>query len=285
MSRWAILIGLVLLVLIVSLLTGKALGFRSVEVDAAPLPQPAQGFDFGWWDEALGRWVQDGRVDYARVLHEADGLKRFVATLAAFGPNATPERFETEPERLAYYINAYNALALLAVVDNWPIDSVQDVHGWLDPRPGFGFFYALRLPLDGARTNLYELEHGVIRRFADARIHAAINCASNSCPALGARAYTPSALEAQLDRATREFCSKTPHVRIDHEAKQIALSAIFDWYRADFEEHARSLGRPATLQGFIQAFAEPELASELRRAEAEAYEQVFLPYDWALNRL
>ncbi len=281
---WAVLIVLGLVLGATAIVTVKALGLRSVVVDAKPLPQPPEGFDTRWWNDALGRWVQGDRVDYAEVLNDAPDLKRFAATLAEVGPTATPARFQTEQERLSYYINAYNALTLLGVVDNWPISSVQDVRGWLNPRAGFGFFYGLRFFLDGAKTNLYDLENGVIRGFRDARIHAAINCASISCPPLAPHAYDPVALEGQLDLVTRAFCSSPVHVRVDGEAHEIRLSAIFDWYRADFEEHARRLGRPPTVEDFIVAFAEPSVAASLEQAREAGFEVVFQPYDWGLNQ-
>jgi hypothetical protein len=266
-------------------LTVKSLGLRSVTVEAEPIEQPGAGFDYSWWNAALGRWAHPGGVDYDAVRAEEGDLRRFIATLAEIGPRATPERFTTEPERLAYYINAYNALVLFAVVDNWPIDTVHDVRGWLDPRAGFGFFYGLSLPLDGDAVNLYDLENEVIRGFVDARIHAAINCASKSCPTLMPYAFEPVRLDDQLDAVTRAFCSSPPHVRVDVEAKEIQLSAIFEWYQTDFEEHARRLGRTATIVDFILAFAAPEVAAAVERARREGFEVVFQPYDWALNRL
>ena len=281
---WAISLLLVVVLGVTGGLTVKALGLRSVSVDAEPLPLPNDGFDYGWWDRALGRWVHSDGVDYDAVRAEEPTLRRFVATLGTVGPRTAPERFATEPEKLAYYINAYNALVLFAVVDNWPIESVHDVRGWLDPREGFGFFYGLRFPLDGERVNLYDLENGVIRGFVDARIHAAINCASKSCPALAPHAFEPAALDDQLDEVTRAFCSTAPHVVVDEEGSEIRLSAIFDWYRTDFEEHARRLGRPATIEGFITAFASAETTAALERARAAEFEVVYSPYDWALNQ-
>lgn len=269
---------------ITGLVTVRALGLRSLSLSADPLPLPSEGFDYGWWNGALARWVQEGRVDYDAVLSEEGGLRSFVARMGIAGPRSTPERFRTEPERLAYYLNAYNALVLFAVIDNWPIESVHDVHGWLDPRKGFGFFYGLQMPLDGEVTNLYDLENEVIRGFKDARIHAAINCASKSCPALAPHAFEPAILDAQLDAVTRGFCSTAPHVGIDESTKQIQLSAIFDWYRVDFEEHARRLGRPATALDFIETFATPEMAAALSQARSADFEVVFKPYDWTLNR-
>ena len=282
---WAIVILIALVIGVTGVLTVKALGLRTVTVDAEPFEAPARGFDYGWWNAALGRWVHAGGVDYDAVRSEEADLRRFIAMLGKIGPRTTPQRFTTEPDRLAYYVNAYNALVLFAVVDNWPIDTVHDVRGWLDPRAGFGFFYGLQLPLDGGAINLYDLENEVIRGFVDARIHAAINCASKSCPALMPYAFEPARLDDQLDAVTRDFCSNPPHVRVDAEAEEIQLSAIFDWYQTDFEEHARRLGRPATIVDFILAFATPDVAAEVERAQSAGFEVVFQPYDWALNRL
>ncbi len=282
---WAIALFLGVVLLGTGWLTIQALGLRPVAVNAEPMPLPPEGFDYSWWNEALARWVQPEGVDYAAVLEEEGDLRRFVATLGSTGPQSAPGRFSTEPEQLAYYLNAYNALTLFGVVDNWPVQSVHDVRGWLDPRAGFGFFYGLQFPLDGAETNLYELENAVIRGYLDARIHAAINCASKSCPALAPYAFEAATLDEQLDVVTRAFCSNAPHVVIDEDAQQIRLSAIFDWYKADFEEHARRLGRPATVEDFIAAFADPATAEALERARKAEFELVFEPYDWALNQL
>jgi len=282
---WAIVLLIAVVIGAAGLLTVKALGLRSVRVEGKPMAQPPRGFDYTWWNTALARWVRDGRVDYHTVVLDEQDLRRFVATLGTTGPKTTPDRFATEPERLAYYINAYNALVMLGVVDNWPITSVQDVQGWLDPRAGFGFFYGLRFPLDGGEISLYALENQVIRGFLDARIHAAINCASKSCPSLAAHAFEGATLDDQLDEVTRDFCSREPHVHVDTEAQEIQLSAIFQWYRADFEEHARRLGRPATILDFIIAFAAPDVSSELERARDADFEVVFRPYDWTLNAI
>ena len=154
---WAIALLIALVVGMAAILTIKALGMRSVGVDEEPFPQAAGGFDYSWWNASLGSWVQPGGVDYDAVRADELELRRFIATLGTIGPRVTPERFTTDAERLSYYVNAYNALVLFGVVDNWPIDTVHDVHGWLDPRAGFGSFYGLRFPLDGAEINLYEL--------------------------------------------------------------------------------------------------------------------------------
>ena len=285
MRRWTIIVVLGLILGGAAIVTLQALGIRTVVVDAKPSPQTGDGFDWDGWDQSLSRWVRGSRVDYDSVLRDRKDLRQLAATLAAYGPKETPKRFATTEERLAYYINAYNALVLLGVVENWPIKSVFDVHGWLEPKAGFGFFYGLRFLLDGGRVNLYDLENGVIRGFGDARIHAAINCASVSCPPLAPYAFRATKLDGQLDEVTRAFCSSPVYVRVDPDARKIELSAIFDWYRTDFEEHARRLGQPPTVLGFVKAFASPEVRSKVEKGEAAGFETSFLPYNWALNSL
>lgn len=282
--RWTILAVMLLVLVVTGFISVRALGLRELEPDAEPFPQPESELDYTWWNGALGRWVVGKSVSYDAVLRERADLRRFVATLAAIGPSTSPARFETEPSRLAYYINAYNALVLFGVIENWPIDTVQDVQGWLNPRDGFGFFYGLRFPLDGRTVNLYDLENETIRAFGDARIHAAINCASRSCPPLMGYAFEPPTLDGQLDEVTRRFVSDPMQVEVDHARNEIRLSAIFDWYRVDFEEHARRLGRQATVLDFIGAFASEDLRATLGRARSDEYEVVFRPYDWLLNR-
>lgn len=261
----------------------KLLGVRTISV---PHPEGSSAeVNYAQWGDALKDWVVGDGVDYKRVLEEAARLHEFAGQLATTGPSTSPERFAPDSEKLAYYINAYNAFTLLGVTENWPIDSVQAVRGWVEPKAGFGFFYGLRFEMDGRRINLYDLENEVIRGFGDARIHAAINCASKSCPALQPFAFTPSGLEAQLDQVTREFCSSSKHVRIDREARVIELSAIFEWYQIDFVDHAGRLGADKTVTGFISHFARPPIPEMLEFALAEGFDLRTMPYDWALNHM
>ncbi len=235
-------------------------------------------------DALYGEVVRDGGVDYRRLVASPSALGPITATFVAMGPSITPERFASDDERLAWYINAYNALTLAGVVTHWPITTVHDVHGWIRVKAGFGFFGAMRFRLDGRTTSLYQLEHDVLRDgFGDARIHAAINCASRSCPALTARAYRPETLDAQLDAVSRVFASHAPHVVVDNGARQIRLSAIYDWFAEDFVTDAREAGWGGEVLDWIEAFALPDVAASLRAARTAGYEVVYVDYDWSLN--
>lgn len=258
------------------------LGFESVHAEAEPLP-PQQTWET--LDAVLASSVgPDGRVDYTSLAESPGQLRAIAATLAVWGPRTTPEDFASDDETLAYYINAYNVLTLLGVVSKWPIATVHDVHGRLNPKDGFGFFFGLSFLLDGARLNLYKLENSVMRpHFGDARFHAAINCASAACPSLRAEAYRGPRLNAQLAAAAEEFASRAPHAEIDAEARTIRLSMIYSWYAGDFEAHALEESHGDGVLDWVQAHASGPMAVELEAARVEGFAVEYVPYDWALN--
>jgi hypothetical protein len=286
MHRMGLSLGVVIVAGVALYFGGQELlGVHRVTAGAEPLrPVTEQLFEHQAFDELLSGYVRRGRVRYPALVNAPGRLRGYVGTLERYGPRNTPELEWTEARELAYYINAYNALTLLGVVEHWPIDSVHDVRGPIEPTPGFGFFWAQRFTLEEETVHLYELEHErLLERFGDARIHAAINCASASCPPLRDEAYRAPRLDAQLDEQTRAFCSDPQHVRVDEERQVIVLSSIFDWFRSDFEAHAQRIGAGDALYDFIIHYAAENRSEAVRRARRKGYETVFAPYDWSLN--
>ncbi len=251
------------------------LGIRRVPADAEPFDVSA-GFPWAELEKILGTWVgRDGRVDYSGLAAADGDLRRFVATLAEVGPKTRPDLFPTEADAFAWHINAYNAVTLLGIVAHWPNAGVQDIHGPLNPTDGFGFFYGLRFELDGAWTNTFDLENTAMRPvFNDGRLHAAINCASASCPRLSRNAYVPERLDEQLDRAAAEFVSTKPHVAFDAEARVVRLSRIFEWFPDDFE---------GGVLPWIERYAYPSLKVLANQARVEGWTIEYVDYDWSLN--
>ena len=82
-----------LVIAITGVVTVRILGLRTLSVHAEPMPLSPEGFDYQWWNDALGRWVHDGGVDYDSVVSEQGDLRRFVATLSVAGGGSptTPE--------------------------------------------------------------------------------------------------------------------------------------------------------------------------------------------------
>jgi hypothetical protein len=256
-----------------------------------PLPELAdpggEAFSHEPLDRFLERFVdEDGRVDYPGAAADRGDLERYLAAVAARSPDSHPELFPTEADRLAYWLNGYNAWVLRAVIEYYPIESVRDV-----PKPralllgGLArFFVGQKVTLGGDRMSLYHLENGIVReRFAEPRIHFALNCASRSCPRLPTEAFDAMSLERQLGLETRRFIGEARNVRVDSSAREVWLSAIFDWYESDFTSWLAGAHpeRPATLLSYVALYAEGGLGEAL--AECADCKVRFFEYDWGLN--
>jgi hypothetical protein len=250
-------------------------------------------FSHTHFERVLERFVdQYGQVDYTALKKNPHDLEQYYLLFATSSPDSHPELFPTEHDKLAYWINAYNAAVIKAVLTQYPIQSVEDVKPpvlfFFLPRKS-GFFLFQRLTFGGTPTSLYYLEHYVIRkRFADPRIHFALNCASGGCPRLPRQAFTAEHLDTQLDQAARQFMTEQRNFSIDHQARTVWLSSIFDWYKKDFVSWYqrnfpdKSLGKDdANLLDYVSLYTSPEQTQELKRAAA--YTLRFVPYDWSLN--
>jgi hypothetical protein len=237
------------------------------------------------WQEFLQGVVENGAVNYAVARERRAELERIVAAYAESGPELTPELFSEPASRFAWYLNAYNALVLYAVLATGVQQSIHEVTVPVVPLPGYGFFYSLYFDFDGERINLYQLEHEVIRgQFVDARLHAALNCASASCPPLQPFAFRAENLEVQLAQVATNMASVAPWMRVDAAAQTVHLSSIYLWYQSDFEAHATAVGAGNTVMHWIRFHTEPELHGLLDQAIAEQWAIVHETYDWSLNQ-
>jgi hypothetical protein len=219
------------------------------------------------WTAILDRSVDAGAVDYASLARDDRELDAYLATLSATCA-ADYERW-TRAERLAFWINAYNAFTVRLVLDHYPIASIRDV-GWL-PLAAFRRKFIPMPELKGGTISLDDIEHRTLRSaFREPRIHFALVCAARSCPALRAEAYRGADLDRQLDDQGRSFLRDAAKNRLDTAAKTLYLSSIFQWFRGDFEE----------THGSLWAFVAPYLGET---ATVPAPRIEFLDYDWRLN--
>lgn len=235
---------------------------------AAPLPGAAAELDVDAWDEFLRTYTRETsdvagvRVDYGGLARDP-GWRPFVASLAAASPPAD------RAGRLAFWIDVYNVLAADVVVRNLPLESIRDAGSLLRP-----VWKREAGRVDGRAVTLDEVEHRILRPLGDPRIHAAIVCASTSCPSLRREAYRAERLDAQLDEAVRGFLAH-PEKGLRVEADRVRLSPIFDWFAEDFAAAGGAL-----------AFARPYLADPVRAALdrlGPAPRIDWFDYDWTLN--
>lgn len=253
-----------------------------------PAGFPDDRFSHDIFERLLSRFVDDGgAVNYAAWNASAEAradLDSYLGAVARFSPDNAPQRFRSDDEAFVYWIQAYNAYVIRAVLEHWPLDSVTDVKAPVEAVRGLGFFYRLRFKFGGRYYSLFAVENDVIRkRHRDARLHFVLNCASDSCPVLRPALPAGPELEETLARAAREFVADESNVAVDHSARTVTLSRIFKWFRKDFINDLRWRGLPAErgLIDYVASVAPDELRQEL--AKATGYEVRFFEYDWGLN--
>lgn len=228
-------------------------------------------------DLAAYQAVLDAHVD-ARSTVDYAGLEASGALEPVVASFATATEPTAAADKAAFWINAYNALTLDLISDSWPLASIRDLDGG-DPWNKRTFTVA------GRAVTLNDIEHKILRPMGDARVHAAVNCASRGCPPLPTRAFTGAALEAQLDAASRAWAATNGAV-VDRAAKRVQLSMIFDWYGEDFLGRADQpvpglKGKQAAAIDFLADHASADLASFLRSGD---YSVSWAPYDWKVNQ-
>ncbi len=228
----------------------------SVPPAVAALPDPAP------FDAVLADRAKNGGFDYRGATGQ--DRKRLSAYLANFG-DANPARM-TPDEKKAFYINAYNALAIKTLLEN-PGKKITDVNG---------AFNKTKYKIGGEILTLDEIENK-LREAKDARIHFAIVCASKSCPPLAPRAYTADGVSAALERQGKAFVNDGTKNVIDRGKDRLALSKIFFWNRKEFERDAGG-----SLVKFVAKYVADPAASAW--VAGLTREPEFLEYDWRPNQ-
>ncbi len=268
-----------------TLLTACSGGLYAPRGPAPPIP-PGPPLPVEDLRATLARGVDEdaGTVDYSALRADRAALDRHVALVAVAGPQSTPALFPTPEHAKAYHLNAYNELVLHGV-----LSEDEDLTSVLDIGVMHAFFRRKRFRLDRRDVTLSTLENDIIRpTYKDARIHFAINCASASCPALGARPFVAAGLDDRLGEATRRFLARDDAVAIDVPGKRVTLSKLFDWYRSDFADWPLRSGAPApgSAVAFVAAHVSDDRRGQLEAACGAAFDRCAVEhfdYDWSLN--
>ena len=184
----------------------------------------AQKMDHSEWTKILQLHVSDsGKVNYKGLLSNREPLNKYLEALAS---NA-PKNNWSNAEKMAFWINAYNAYTIQLILDNYPTESIKDIS---DPWEQTFF------KIGGQTMSLNTIEHKILRPMGDARIHFAIVCASESCPKLLNCAYEAESLTDQLDQAAKEFINDASKNSLT--PSKITISKIFKWFESDFPKEA-----------------------------------------------
>ena len=223
------------------------------------------------WDALLKKYVDsDGMVNYkAWNNNQADrqALKTYLEDLSKANPNAKAE----QNAKLAYWINAYNALTVEGILRVYPTTSIRNHTARVF---GYNIWKNLYLYSGGTKINLDSIEHKVLRKMGEPRIHFAIVCASIGCPRLLNEAYTSDKIENQLTTNSTDFFSRPQNLQVDTAKSKVSLSSIMSWFATDFGD---------TTSKQIAAIA-PYFPEDAKTFLAKGKFSVdYLDYNWKLN--
>ena len=206
------------------------------------------------WTQELKQWVDDkGKVNYKEWKENSKKLKTYIKTLE----ENPPQRYWSKNDSLAYFINAYNAVTVDLILTHYPLKSIR--------RLGMPWRRKL-FSLGDKKVSLGHLEHQILRKMKDPRIHFAINCASVSCPKLENSAFESSNVQERLDQVTKNFLADPQKNQLS--STSLYLSKIFFWFSSDFGNKKEKID-------FINQH------SPLKYSPSTKIK--YLDYDWALN--
>jgi Protein of unknown function, DUF547 len=207
------------------------------------------------YERVLRQFVNDrGEVDFAALHNDRADLDRYVAFIA----NTPAESFTNADDRLAHYINSYNALSMYNVIDS----GIPKTHAGLNK---LKFFVLKKFPIGGKPISLYAYENDIIRKLNEPRVHFALNCSAVSCPQLPRVPFKADGLDRQLETETLKFFARPENFKIDHPSRQAFTNEILKFYTEDFAP---------TLIDYINRYAPEKIPT--------GYQLRFFEYDWTV---
>ncbi|XP_047193040.1 uncharacterized protein zgc:152951 isoform X2 [Scophthalmus maximus] len=279
---------------------------QPLPADAPPLPEENQS------EDVAGE--TDGAAELSLLLRELT-LKLFTEHLSADGKSVDYKGMSANPaferycelsiqlqrvellslsreEKLAFFINIYNALVI-----HGSLRLGAPTNLWQRYR----FFNYVSYLIGGEVFTLQDIENGVLRGnrkglaqfrrpfsqtdprlqvalpHAEPLIHFALNCGAKGCPPI--KTYTPQDIDSQLRTAAEAFLENDDGCVVDSGKKEVRLSQIFKWYKADFGGTDENL-----LKWVLEHMGDSPKKTSLQGVLSEGKTKVtFLPYDWSSN--
>jgi hypothetical protein len=252
-------------------------------------PVHSRPVDSAIYEEILSGRVLEGRVDYRSIKRDSTSLISYLEALSD-GSSVYYDTWSRD-EQIAFWLNAYNAITIYAIISSYPID----YGGWLSrvrfPKNSIrqikDVWSREYYELAGKPRSLDEIEHEILRReFGDPRVHFALVCASGGCPLLSDEPYAGDSLNAQIERDAHRFINNRDKVYIDKRDNTLYVSSIFEWYAEDFE----STSEAGWLneyddddRGFLEFIARYIDDESQEYITANTPRVIYLDYDWSLN--
>lgn len=229
------------------------------------------------WGALLSRFVDDaGLVEYRTLVRVQRLMETYLERLA----DTDPDAFADTDDQLAFYLNAYNAIAMYQVVQHYPVASLQAVPGaWVRP-----------FPVGRRNVSLVHLHGTLVRAFGDPRVHTALCPAARGGPPLLNEPFVGTSLQAQLDIAMRRLLADGERgARYDRATNTLQLAAPLLRWAGDWaypQQMPRVWGliagraQPQRLGQAIKPYLPPALAAVVSDHQPTLRA---LPPDWTLN--
>ena len=206
------------------------------------------------WNLLLKKHVSEqGKVDYLGFKNDLAELNAYLEWLS----NSRPSETWSKDQKMAFWINAYNALTIQLIVDRYPISSIKDIYSPWNIKV---------ITIAKKSLSLNNIEHDILRKMGDPRIHFGIVCASISCPKLQNEAFSKQNINRLLNKASKEFLADTTKNNIT--TNSVELSKIFKWFTKDFKQEG-------SLIDFLNRYTDITIASDATIS--------FKDYNWGLN--
>lgn len=217
------------------------------------------------FNEVLKEFVNDGKVNYKDLCKDSR-LETYLNQLS----KTDPAKIENTEDRLAFWINAYNAFTLKVICDNYPVKSIMDLDSGK-------IWDRVFIEINGTPMSLNHIEHEIIRKeFNEPRIHFALVCAAISCPPLRSEAFEGYKLDNQLNDQGDIFLNQKDKNYFDLQEKEAHLSKILEWYGKDFGSDN------SEILLYLTRFLPEETATSIKENPNE-WEVKYTEYDWSLN--
>lgn len=217
-------------------------------------------FDHSLYGEVLKEFVEGGKVDYAGLKSNPFLLEVYLEEVARLDSGVFYSF--TREEKIALYLNVYNAFTLKVIVQHYPVKGIRDIYGAWD---------RFKVKIAGSEFTLNQIEHEILREeFKEPRIHFVLVCASKGCPKLADEPFNGKDLNDQMERESRKFINDKTKVRLDKDGRLLYISSIFKWFRDDFGDVIK----------FVTKYL-PKDDSQFIQKEKPSIK--YLKYDWSLN--
>lgn len=239
-------------------------------VVAAAQRIPLDRIDHTPWNTLLQKYVDSrGNVNYTAWKGSAADQQALDAYLSQLS-SASMTRADRNSQ-LAFWINAYNAVTVKGILREYPTTSIRNHTAKIY---GYNIWKDLQITVADKAHSLEGIEHEILRKMGEPRIHFAIVCASVGCPRLLNEAYTPQKLDQQLTLNAQSFFADPTKFQADAATRTISVSPIMEWFATDFGPDAAS--QMKTIAPYL-----PESAQAVARTPSVRVR--YLDYDWGLN--